>query len=122
GLTSATVHMTVHVNPDRLADLSNTATLTTPTPYTTLFRSSNTTSTTVNTAADLHIAKSDSPDPVLAGNNLTYTVTVTNSGPSFASNRQHSYTAPTSTSLIPADTGGNESAGTVSWSLGDLGL
>ena len=42
---------------------------------------SNTTSTTVNTAADLSITKSDSPDPVTAGNNLSYTITVTNGGP-----------------------------------------
>ncbi len=32
-------------------------------------------------AADLAITKTDSPDPVLAGNDLTYTLTVTNNGP-----------------------------------------
>ena len=38
--------------------------------------------TLVNAQADLSITKSDSPDPVLAGNQLTYTVTVDNAGPS----------------------------------------
>src|SRR3954468_9065634 len=31
--------------------------------------------------ADLSITKTDSPDPVVQGNNLTYTIKVTNSGP-----------------------------------------
>jgi len=31
--------------------------------------------------ADLGVTKSDSPDPVIAGNQLTYTITVTNNGP-----------------------------------------
>jgi uncharacterized repeat protein (TIGR01451 family) len=46
----------------------------------------NTTSitTTVNAVADLGITKADTPDPVFAGNTLTYTLSVTNSGPSIA--------------------------------------
>jgi uncharacterized repeat protein (TIGR01451 family) len=35
---------------------------------------------------NLSITKTDSPDPVTAGNNLTYTITVTNSGPVLALN------------------------------------
>jgi uncharacterized repeat protein (TIGR01451 family) len=38
--------------------------------------------TTVNPAADLAVTKTDSPDPVVVGNNVTYTVTVANNGPS----------------------------------------
>jgi uncharacterized repeat protein (TIGR01451 family) len=34
--------------------------------------------------ADLSITKTDSPDPVAQGNNLTYTITVTNNGPNEA--------------------------------------
>lgn len=40
--------------------------------------------TTVIAEADLTVTKSDSPDPVLAGDDLTYTVTVGNTGPSTA--------------------------------------
>jgi len=47
--------------------------------------------------ADLSIAKSNSPDPVTAGKNLTYTVTVTNNGPNTA-------TSVTVTDNLPAET------------------
>src|SRR6185503_15226472 len=44
------------------------------------------TSSPVNdcTAADLEITKTDSPDPVIVGSNVTYTITVTNHGPAAA--------------------------------------
>src|SRR6185369_7954576 len=38
----------------------------------------------INVAAELALTKTDSPDPVAVGSNLTYTVTVTNAGPSQA--------------------------------------
>jgi uncharacterized repeat protein (TIGR01451 family) len=47
--------------------------------------------------ADLAITKTDSPDPVIAGNDLTYTVTVTNNGPDTA-------TSVTVTDNLPAET------------------
>jgi uncharacterized repeat protein (TIGR01451 family) len=43
-----------------------------------------TTATTVQGSADLSVTKADYPDPVLAGNVLTYDVKVTNNGPSTA--------------------------------------
>src|SRR2546426_227956 len=43
---------------------------------------------TVTGSADLSITKTDNPDPVNAGATLTYTVTVTNGGPSTAANVQ----------------------------------
>jgi len=39
-------------------------------------------------AADLSVAKSDSPDPVIAGNTLSYSVTATNNGPGEATDVQ----------------------------------
>ncbi len=40
------------------------------------------TTISIDREADLSISKTDSPDPVIAGNVLTYTITVTNNGPS----------------------------------------
>src|SRR4029079_8343246 len=48
-------------------------------------------------AADLAITKTDSPDPVITGNDVTYTVTVTNNGPDAA-------TSVTVTDNLPAET------------------
>jgi uncharacterized repeat protein (TIGR01451 family) len=47
--------------------------------------------------ADLSVTKADSPDPVTVGNNLTYTVIVTNNGPDPA-------TSVTVTDNLPAET------------------
>ncbi|MBC7088613.1 MAG: DUF11 domain-containing protein [Tissierellales bacterium] len=42
--------------------------------------------TAVNARADLFITGNDSPDPVIAGENLTYSITISNNGPSDALN------------------------------------
>src|SRR5262249_25165802 len=56
-----------------------------------------TTTTTAANTADLSITKADNPDPVTAGSNLTYTISVTNAGPNDAEN-------VTVTDLVPANT------------------
>ncbi|MGQ0679795.1 MAG: hypothetical protein ACT4OM_09110 [Actinomycetota bacterium] len=60
--------------------------------------------------ADLDVDKSDSPDPVLAGTNLTYTIDVTNNGPMIA-------LTPTVMDVLPANTT-LVSAGGSGWSCG----
>src|SRR5436190_1755289 len=114
------LHMVVKVDPSRLADLSNTASVTSTTTDPTPGDHSATETTGVNTAADLSITKSDSPDPVTAGNNLSYTITVTNGGPSFARSVQVTDPVPAGTSFVSADNSGSNVAGTVTWNLGDL--
>src|SRR5256885_938832 len=94
------LHMTVQVDASRLANLSNTASVSsTPSdPDTT--NNSAAEPTVVNTAADVQITKSDSPDPVTAGNNLTYTLTVNNAGPSFARSVHVTDPVPGGTSYV----------------------
>jgi len=57
-------------------------------------------STTVAASADLSVTKSDSPDPVLAGTKLTYTITAANAGPSTAQNVTATDTLPAGTSYV----------------------
>ncbi|MCS7274985.1 MAG: right-handed parallel beta-helix repeat-containing protein, partial [Candidatus Bipolaricaulota bacterium] len=52
--------------------------------------------------ADLRLTKSDAPDPVLVGTALTYTITVTNLGPSTATNVSVSDTLPSSVTFVLA--------------------
>ena len=50
--------------------------------------------------ADLAVTMTDDPDPVVVGGNVTYTVTVTNIGPSTATNVELTDTLPANASLI----------------------
>src|SRR5437870_4792181 len=51
-------------------------------------------------SADLSVTKEDSPDPVNAGSNLTYTITVSNNGPDAAANASWSDTLPPGTTFV----------------------
>jgi uncharacterized repeat protein (TIGR01451 family) len=55
-------------------------------------------------AADLAVTMTDSPDPVTAGQNLAYTITVTNNGPSAAATASWSDTLPAGTSFVSLPT------------------
>src|SRR5262249_42569892 len=52
------------------------------------------------TTADLGVTKADSPDPVLAGSDITYSITVTSSGPLASQNVQLTDATPTNTTLV----------------------
>src|SRR4051812_31614812 len=99
------LHMTVQVDASRLANLSNTASVSSTTSDPDTTNNSATEATVVNTSADVQITKSDSPDPVTAGNNLTYTLTVKNAGPSFARSVQVTDPAPGGPSYVGSDPG-----------------
>ena len=78
---------------------------------------------TVRPVADLALRLVDSPDPVLLGQTLAYTATVSNRGPSGASGVVLTDTLPASTSFASAAaTQGScsQTAGTVSCALGGL--
>ena len=89
---------------------------------------SDTETTTVSTSADLSIAKSDSVDPVVAGTNFTYTLIVTNAGPSDATSVAVTDTLPAGVSYVSGTVSGGsgtetctELGGVVSCDLGLLG-
>jgi uncharacterized repeat protein (TIGR01451 family) len=79
----------------------------------------------VTTTGDLSITKTDSPDPVIVGHDLTYTLTVTNNGPEAAAGVHIEDALPAGTtfkSVTPA-TGGtcNNVSGTVKCDFPSIG-
>jgi uncharacterized repeat protein (TIGR01451 family) len=99
---SAVFTLTVAVAPTVAAGtvLSNSATITAGTSDPTPGNNTGTATTTVAASADLSTTVADSPDPVVAGNNLTYTITQTNAGPSNAATVSLSDTLPSGTTFI----------------------
>ncbi len=81
-------------------------------------------------AADLSVTKVDTPDPITVGNNLTYTITVANAGPSNAASVSLSDTLPAGTTFVSLSSPGGWSCttpavgagGTVSCSIASLGV
>jgi uncharacterized repeat protein (TIGR01451 family) len=80
--------------------IANTATASTTTSDPASGNDSATSTTTVNTSADLAITKSDAPDPVIAGTNIAYNIDVTNNGTSVANTVSWSDTLPASTTFV----------------------
>jgi len=76
--------------------------------------------TTVTSSPSLAIAIADAPDPVAAGGNLTYTLSYSNSGNANATGTILTDALPSNTTFVSATGGGTVSAGTVTWSIGNL--
>ena len=110
---SATV--LVNVSPAQLAALSATASVSLapagadPVPG----NNSATATTAVAAAADLSLTLTDTPDPVIAGANLSYTAVVTNAGPSDATAVVVNLPTPAGTSFVSGSvsSGGSCAAG-----------
>lgn len=79
-------------------------------------------STTVNPSADLAVSMTDSPDPVKIGAKLTYNITVTNSGPSNASDVTLTDTLPANTIFVSVTESQGSCSGTstVTCNLGSI--
>ena len=71
-------------------------------------------------SADLSIAKSASPASVFLGQDLTYTITVTNKGPSNATDVVVTDTLPDTVTFKSADHGGTLSGNKVTFNLGTV--
>src|SRR5207249_3648950 len=98
--------LVVKVDSGRTTDLSNTASASTTTTGTDEHTTKLTERFEVESHPDIDNTKSDSPDPVLAGNNLTYTLGVHNGGPSDALGVVLSDPIPAGTSFFSATGGG----------------
>ena len=79
-------------------------------------------SLTVLPQADLGITKTDSPDPVRVGVDLTYTLLVTNDGPQAATGVKVVDTLPDGVTFVSATTGCVENAGVVTCNIGALAM
>lgn len=95
-----TLTLVVNVNPSTTGTITNTANVSTTSTDLAAGNNSATATTTVNTSADLTVTKTASPDPVTAGQQLTYTINVTNNGPSDAQTVQLSDTLPAGTTFV----------------------
>ena len=76
----------------------------------------------INDFADLSIDVSDDADPVVAGDNLTYTVSLTNAGPDAATGVVLTSALPAGTSLVSTAGCGQDPAGAPSCSVGSIAV
>ena len=118
--------MTIKVTPTTDADLSNTATVSSSTADPDMANNADGETTVVNAApaaaADLSVTKSSAPDPVRVGQELTYTVTVSNGGPNPAAGVVLTDPLPASVTFgsAAASQGSCSGTATVSCQLGTL--
>ena len=99
----AVVVIRVEVGPDRTGSIVNTASVDSSTPDPTPDDDAATSQTPVVRVADLQVTKSSDPSPIVAGSGVTYTITVTNNGPSAATGTTVADTLPAGFSSIAAD-------------------
>jgi uncharacterized repeat protein (TIGR01451 family) len=71
-------------------------------------------------SADLAVAKIDLADPVVAGSNVTYQISVTNNGPSTAVAAVLTDTIPAGTTFVSASAGCSPAGAVVTCNLGDI--
>lgn len=122
---SVTYIVTATIASGALGTLNNTATVSVPGGVTdpNLANNSSTDSDTLTPQADLAIGKTDSVDPVVAGTNLTYDVTVTNNGPSDALGVVMLDTLPAQTVFVSApgcSHDGSPTGGVVTCNIGTI--
>ena len=121
--TAVTVIVTVQTGSSARGALLSSASVLFPATDLNPANNSDTEITQLTAAADLGVSMTDDPDPVLAGTDLTYLVTVTNVGPSDARNVVLTDTLPAQVTIIsaaPSQGSCNQSSGVVTCSFGSI--
>jgi len=96
-----TITLTVHIlSAPATCSIKNTASVSSSTSDPAGGNNSDSATTTISNCADVAVTKADSPDPVTAGANLTYTITVKNNGPGTAKGVSLTDTIPTDTTFV----------------------
>src|SRR5207249_2602164 len=75
-------------------------------------------SVTVSSAPALSVVKTDAPDPVNSGSNITYSISYSNTGTASATNAVIRDTLPANTTFVSASAPGALAGGIVTWNLG----
>ena len=104
--------ITVQLTSNNQVDVNDTATVASSTPDPNPSNNTGQDSVSFRGVADLSLTKSDAPDPVTAGTNLTYTVNVTNNGPSSAPNVVVRDVLPVQVSVVSATPSQGSCSGT----------
>ncbi|NND74623.1 MAG: DUF11 domain-containing protein [Ilumatobacter sp.] len=119
--TSKSYTITVDVDAGTSGTITNAASVTSSTNDPDPSDNSTSEDTLVVAEADLSITKSDSPDPVIAGSQLVYTITVDNAGPADAADVVVTDTLPAGVSNAATSTECAEgTAGVPTCSLGTI--
>ena len=120
---SRTVTVDVTVRSATIGEITNVATVSGSEGDLDVTNNTAEEATTVDAEADLSVSKTDAPDPVIAGANLTYTIVVTNNGPSDATSVTLSDTLPDDLTLVSTTPGSptcTESDSTITCDLGTI--
>jgi uncharacterized repeat protein (TIGR01451 family) len=117
---SAQYTVTVTVDSDTSGTITNNVSVTADTSDPDSNNNSTSEDTTVNAEADFVITKSDNPDPVIAGNSLTYTINVQNNGPSDAQNAVVTDTLPAGVTFVSSTGCAEDPNGVPTCTLGTI--
>jgi uncharacterized repeat protein (TIGR01451 family) len=113
----------IKVRPQNAGTATNHAEVSSDVEDITTANNSSDADTTVTRVADLSLTKTDSPDPAFVGEQITYTLSVHNSGPSNATGVSVTDNLPggvTYESATPSQGSCSQAAGTVTCPLGTL--